>query len=404
MPTPSLVRRDQGQTPVSGVRAVAGACLWALLAALPVPVLLAQSPPAWTLTRDLRIDAAERDLSPISWIAVAPNGTIVVNQAQDGQLRFFDARGADLGTFGRKGQGPGEFEAVNRVGWFGDTMWVSDLRTRRYTLVSPDRALVRTLPWPTTLTGELTPDVTSRTIRSSIPLALLPDGSHLLSLSVGDSPSGDVPGNGVPIARADRDGKLERLIAWRPDDGCTVSVTMSGGFGMARVPFCFISMNEASPRGDRFAMVHAEASRGRDGAYRVSVVQTAADTIFSRSYSYRRVPVPRYIADSVQQSLQRRAGRGPEEFRSAWRSMTVPSDYPPIDRLLLGRDNTTWLEEYTPSGDRSWLVLDARGEPVGRASVPRTVRILVPSREALWGTDTDDDGLQHIVRFTVRAR
>src|SRR5688572_17587113 len=81
------------------------------------PLLGAQEPPAWRLARDLRIDAGEHDLSPITSLAVSPNGNIAINQQQDGLVRFFDAGGKPLGTFGRRGQGPGEFMTVGRMWW-----------------------------------------------------------------------------------------------------------------------------------------------------------------------------------------------------------------------------------------------------------------------------------------------
>lgn len=358
----------------------------------------AQSIPMLTVTRDLRIDALEHDLSPISWLTVSPAGVIVVSQAQDGNIRFFDARGAALGTFGRKGRGPGEFDTPARVGWVAETLWVSDMGTRRFTLVSPSRALVDTRPWPATLSGELVPQVSAQRITSSIPYALQADGSQLLGVAIGDpNGTGRDPVHGAPVVRADRDGKLVRLVAWRPDDGCSVGFAMSGGgYGVARVPFCFATLYETAPPGDRFATVHAE--RGSRASYRVSVVRATGDTLFSRAYEYRPVPIPRAVFDSV---IQQRSGRGPTEFREAWRSMTAPAGYPPIERLVLGRDATTWLEEYTAAGNRTWRVLDQRGEVVGRIQLPRTVRLLAATREAIWGTETDDDGLQHIVRYRV---
>jgi hypothetical protein len=358
----------------------------------------AQSIRTLTSTRDLRIDAAEHDLTPITWLAVSAAGGIVINQPQDGPIRFFDAAGKALGAFGRKGQGPGEFQSSSRAGWVGDTLWVLDFQTRRFTLVSPDRTLARTVPWLATLRGDLPPHVTAQRVTSSFPQAYLADGSQLLSLSVGDAgQSGLVPGYGAPIARADADGNLIRLVAWRPEDGCTVSLTFTGGgFGSARVPYCFGSITDVSPGGDRLVSVHAER-RGRD-MYRVSVMQATGDTLFSRSYSYRSVAIPKSVGDSV---LNQLSTRGPAEFRAAWRSMTIPPNYPPISRVMLGRDATIWLEEYTTSGDRLWLILDARGDAVGRIAVPRTVRLLAAARTAFWGTDTDEDDLQHVVRYRV---
>jgi hypothetical protein len=118
-------------------------------------------------------------------------------------------------------------------------------------------------------------------------------------------------------------------------------------------------------------------------------------------YAYRPVPLPRMVFDSI---IARRTARGSSEQIAMWRGMTAPSSYPPLSRIVLGRDQTTWLEEYSTEGDRHWVVLDARGDPIGRVTVPRNVQVLAASREFVWATDTDDDGLQHIVRFAVAAR
>ena len=88
-----------------------------LLPALFATVVHAQQPRTWRTTRDLRIDANAHDLSPIDWISVAPDGAIVFNQPQDSLLRFFDAQGKSLGTFGRGGAGPSEFRIMAAHGW-----------------------------------------------------------------------------------------------------------------------------------------------------------------------------------------------------------------------------------------------------------------------------------------------
>jgi hypothetical protein len=361
----------------------------------------AQPVPAWTMTRDLRIDAGEQDLSPVSWLAVAPNGTIVVNQSQDGQLRFFDARGADLGTFGRKGQGPGEFQTPSRFGWVGDTLWVGDFSTRRYTLVSPDRKLVRTTPWmaPATISGEL-PGIATEDISSVSPYVLLGDGSQVLAVILKEESGSQTANRPIPMARADRAGRLARLIGIRPRGDCYARASIGrGGFMVAAVPFCALVLEDFSPDGGRYAIALVE--RAERASYRVSVIRTTGDTAFNRLYAYRPVPLPRMVFDSI---IARRTARGSSEQIAMWRGMTAPSSYPPLSRIVLGRDQTTWLEEYSTEGDRHWVVLDARGDPIGRVTVPRNVQVLAASREFVWATDTDDDGLQHIVRFAVAAR
>jgi hypothetical protein len=64
--------------------------------------------PVVALTEELRIDGYARDLVPISWIAVSEEGTIAMIQRQDRSIRFFSPLGKSLGTFGRRGEGPGD--------------------------------------------------------------------------------------------------------------------------------------------------------------------------------------------------------------------------------------------------------------------------------------------------------
>lgn len=370
----------------------------AMLVSVPV---LAQSLPEWRLTRNLRIDAGEQDLSPVSWLTVSPNGTIVVNQGQDGLVRFFDARGAHLGPFGRKGQGPGEFETASGSGWIGDTLWVGDINTRRFTLVSPDRKLLRTVPWFTaaTITGTL-PGMAVADISSVFARGLGVDGSQLLSTNMKNEGVPRGTPSPVPMVRADRTGRLDRLIGLRPAVDCYASTAIGrGGFMTAVIPFCAGVLEDVSPDGGRYATALVEPS-GRAN-YRVTVMRTSGDTAFSRSYPYQTVPLPRERFDSV---IARRTARGQAEAIALWRGMKPPALYPPLAGVVLGRDETAWLEEYTVDGNRRWVVLDARGEAIARVTVPRAVRIMVASREAVWGTETDEDGLQHIVRYSIAPR
>lgn len=384
------------QPPVSLVRRVAlTLVLW--------PASLAgQQVPALSLTRDLRIDAAEHDLTTIGWVAVAPNGTMVASQAQDNRVVFFDTRGAALGSFGRAGAGPGEFRSLAMYGWLGDTLWIRDLSTRRVTLISPGRALVRTIPWPTNIPFDTT-GLPAPRISSLWPRALYPDGSMLVDarLSEGSPP---IPGSGparegTAMVRLARDGRFGRIMTWAPERGCTVSFSMQGGFGAAAIPFCTTPLSDLAPDGSRFVLATAEDVNDRTGFYRVVLVRERGDTAFSRRFAFTPVAIPKRVADSV--IAQRTGGRAAPEFIAAYRSMKVPSTFPPLDRVVLGRDETTWIEHYTFSGDRQWTVLGGSGAPIGRLTLPRNIRVQQASRDVLWATETDEDGLQHIVRFRV---
>jgi hypothetical protein len=360
--------------------------------------LKAQEPPALKLVRDLRIDAAEVELSPITYMAVSPNGTIVVQQNQDGTVRFFDARGASLGTFGRKGQGPGEFTNAGRLFWLGDTLVVSDIGTRRFTLIGADRKLVRTVPWATSVAA---PGAPSSVAQQRVSQARFPyaDGSQLgFSGFSEETPIPAWLGGGKPaqvFLRVDASGVLQRVLGRLPaSTNCNVVISANGGLELSRIPFCPLPMDEVAPDGARLVFAYVEQGASQD--YHVVAIRSDADTIFERSITFRAQPIPRSVRDSIASA----ALRSPMPSRRAT-AERIPEFYPPLSRILAGRDATTWLELFSASGDRTWQMLDAKGNRSAKLTVPRNVDIKVASRDAIWATETDDDGLQHIVRYRV---
>lgn len=358
----------------------------------------AQEPPTLRLTRELKIDAGEHDLSPITFVAVAPNGTIVVNQQQDRQLRYFDAAGKSLGSFGRNGQGPGEFMMLGRMVWLADTLAVNDGNTRRFTLISPSREFVRTVS--TQVSMSIRPNPAADAPRfNGVPFNLVADGSFVLSVPIRDGvPQPPWPGGakgGSPLVWVDSTGVFRNIIAWRPEIDCTVPFDAGrGGRGFAAIPFCPMLLQEFSADGGRVGLSWVEP--GDRPSYRVAVFRVNGDTVFNRSFAFR----PLRISQAVKDSTVAARSRNPQ-LAQALQNATLPETYPPVARFLLGADETTWIELTEPEGDRTWNVLDGRGTPIAEVKVPRNVRVMVASRAAIWAIETDDDGLQHVVRYRV---
>lgn len=370
------------------------------LCSVPFSVFSAQSGVRLRLTRDLRIDAGKQDLSPIGSLAVAPNGGIVIAQDQDGLLRFFDARGSPLGTFGRKGQGPGEFQGIGYLAWIGDTLVVSDSRTRRFTLVSPDRKLVRTVPWmtvvsrPSSARGE--PPTTS-----VLPFHLYADKSQLVSVVLrAETPPPAWLGTrtpGVLFLGANADGVLRRVLGWQPSIvTCTTApFQASGSYMVVRIPFCMLPLHHVAMESGALSFAYLESGNGE--RFRFTVFAANGDTAFSRAVRFQRVPIPKAVRDSAIAAL---TGSDPA-IRSALEKVQVPDFYPPVSSVLGGRDGSTWLEWYSQSGELRWEGFDAKGNSIGSFRVPRNIQIIAASRDQVWATETDDDGLQSVIRFRV---
>lgn len=382
---------------------------WRFLCALgvgiaaPYVTATAQSLPELQLTRDLRIDAAANDLTrifPPGGLAVAPNGMIAVTQNQDGTIRFFDAQGKPSGAFGRKGQGPGEFQMITSFMWIGDTLLASDGTTRRYTFISPDRALLRSISWLPSVSVPGRAGIEAPRVRASFPRARYADGSTLLTVSLAtgsttpDWPGGEQPG--TPFIRVDSTGAFQRLIAWSTRAQCAVQFDAGNGptSGSLGIPFCHQTLEEVSPDGDLLVLVSKETERP---AFRVTGFRANGDTSFTRSIAFRAIAIPKSVVDSARATR----ARGSQGQRDAAAKMPIPETYPPFARLIVGRDESIWIESFGPGAERFWYVLDNRGTVTGRATVPGNVQLMAVSRTVVWGIETDDDGFQHIIRLRV---
>lgn len=374
--------------------------------------LPAQSLPEWRLTRNLRIDAAEEDLSRVTWIEVSPTGTIVVSQPQDTLLVFYDAAGKRLGTFGRGGSGPGEFRSLGRYGWLGDTLWVADAFQRRTTFIGPDRKMARMhshLP-NVTVNGKAVDSVAS--MLGATPWAYLPGGRMVVSVlqnSRVSTPWPSVPADAIPLLHVTPDGNVLNLTgSLGVSGGCSVSYQFEGGSGSIMIPFCARPVNVQAVDGSRFLAVLAEEQTARRVSWRAVVTRPTGDTVFSRRYDATPVAISRAAVDSAMAAQARVGGRAPAHMAAAMtkalEGAQAPPVYPPTGRAVIGRDDTIWVELYSSSGNRTWQVLDGKGAPVARVTVPRNIAIHVASRSMVWALETDEDGLQHIVRYAIADR
>jgi len=97
-------------------------------------------------TPDLLIDGTEgggQPLHAVGGLAFGPQGTIAIAERGEMGIRIHDAEGERVRVVGRDGQGPGEFGALNGVGFRGDTMFVFDSRWFRISVFDGEGEFVR---------------------------------------------------------------------------------------------------------------------------------------------------------------------------------------------------------------------------------------------------------------------
>ncbi len=111
---------------------------------------------AWTVSGEPTvhigvIDGGEEyQFTTIAGVWRVPDGGFVVADVQSAQVRFFGAGGVFRGSFGRQGEGPGEFERmVIAYPYRGDSIAVWDAR-RRFYVFDRDGQLGRSMPFSVT--------------------------------------------------------------------------------------------------------------------------------------------------------------------------------------------------------------------------------------------------------------
>ncbi|HEX6313668.1 MAG TPA: hypothetical protein VFZ73_02370, partial [Gemmatimonadaceae bacterium] len=95
---------------------------------------------SWTLGPDPRLTITDDGTPATQFVRVVgvarlSSGHVAVANRGTNDIRIFDDRGRHVTTFGRTGDGPGEFRRLEWIGRSGDTAWFFDSGLQRVTAV-----------------------------------------------------------------------------------------------------------------------------------------------------------------------------------------------------------------------------------------------------------------------------
>lgn len=105
----------------------------------------------WFLQKELRIGGRAgrgvEEFSGMMAFTVDPEGRIYISDRYSQEIRVFDADGTHSHSFGRQGQGPGEFLEASGLNWGPEGhLWVWDPGNRRFSQFTPSGELVAEYP------------------------------------------------------------------------------------------------------------------------------------------------------------------------------------------------------------------------------------------------------------------
>jgi len=357
-------------------------------------------PVEWTLVEEVRIaDDARGDLfvtTPVA-LALAPDGELYVGQQMAGEVRIHAPSGELLGRFGTTGNGPGEYQGIAAVSVVADTVYVSDQRLRRVTLLERDGSFIRTERFLVDPGPPLIPQP---------PLQVLPGGNAVATPGVPSLLAHE--GTPITIFLVDRHGEvLETLVVWLSmQDGTWFEAAR--GAGSRRLPTSDSPLWAASWDGTWFAKVDRPFPSGTTPPeFTITLLDLSGGAAVSQSVGYDPTPMDPAVADSAvadaiefvamlngsREGVERRVR---DEYRvSDW--------WAPVDALQVSEEGDVWVRRERPgTATATWEVYRVlEGVPSVRVELPAAVDIRIVTANHVWAVVRTEFGVPEVVRYRI---
>ena len=338
-----------------------------------------QLPPVLRIGRSEGGDDGPDLFGRIMQVVRLSSGDIAVAEGLAGEIRVFDDGGEHLRTFGRRGEGPGEFANLWTIAELpGDTIVAIDPRGGRVSLFTSSGTFVRSFLIPR-LPGASAPNV----------IGWLDDGTLLID-ALTRSPSRDTRDQSTHFLYAvDRDGEVLGTL------GELAGQQLGrNGYAMAfsgRAEFAAGGNLAWYGHSSRFELVGHDRSGSVRRIVRMDRVPkavTQAEIDESRA--------------AVEESLRGMSGPAAERIRATEFSST----HPVHGRILSDEADNLWVERYPSdavedSGTREWDIFDDEGRLIGYLATPGDFQITWIGAQLVLGVHSDPLGVETVRMYRL---
>jgi len=321
------------------------------------------------------------------------DGRIVLSDDGSLQLRLFGPDGVFLRNWGREGEGPGEFLAVEVMGAVGgDTLVVVDGRMRRISLFHPEAGFVEQFT------------VDERAGHVLFPNGMFGDGSIVFGGELTFGPGGDTPEDGINRSEARyrsarRDGSFGATFGSVP--GSEMFMQAQGGGGEIHISAVSIPYGRNPAAHARGEILYL----GSGDTY--EILGFKPDGRLERIIRVLQPQLPvtsqdveRYIEAEV--AALDDPSRAPA-IRSLLHDIPAPETMPAYQAFTVDSEGSLWVEDFRRPGEklRTWTVFDREGRPRTRLSLPSDNRVLEIGRDYLMAVFEDSLGVQYLRLFAL---
>ncbi len=309
------------------------------------------------------------------------DGSLMVADGSSLEVRVFSAAGEFLGSFGGRGEGPGEFRSLRRIENAGDTLLALD--RGRVTVAAHDLTVIGTFdidPWTIDLHylggGRILPEVS----RPVLPM---------------DGLAGSVR-RPQPLALLDLEGtRIDSVGELR---GAEVYVLVRDGSYVGTAPHFFGKQSHVTALGRHILRGSSDTMQLEELDPSGTLVRILRIPDYPLDLSDARIAAERdFLLDGFAPGHPLRA-----PFEAAPASDTRPA----FTDILVDPSGAVWLElhrgETEQDQPEKWLVLDADGMWLGTVEMPDRFRASHITMDAILGVHEDALDVQHpqVLRLT----
>lgn len=353
------------------------------------------------LHREMCINGTQDTLVRVPALVPLEDNALAVVQWQSHDVRYFDAHGNPLGAVGSEGEGPGEFTGPSGAGLVGDSVWIYDDLQKRFTIIAPDRSVVRVSQVPLVkLPGATSPE-------SLWLQAVLPDGAVLGIVSPrspvgegGSAPPNQLFVRATPRGQEGSGNRFDVLGTIPPRDAVSIALPHGGGLG-ARPPFPNDPLVAVSPDGSHVAIASAALDGSASGTISLVMMSAGGDTLYDRHLAFERIPIPPRVAQDALAGQRKLAAdvKDPRMAGVLRQAARAPAIYPPIVDGVVSNDGRLFFRGTLK--DRGYRVLNAHGTDMGWVRIPVYGKMMGAEGDQVWTVESDSLGIESIARYGV---